>query len=151
MSSKKRLSIRLNFGVGDIMPIFVAMYQKQQYSHLIKSILVMFLIMFSLAPCSVKEVALNSVSIDYTKPSSRSFSLSQNTDCKVLSAIESSAVTKTSYKNNSNAVLTTINSTASLIPIITTDATISAGFSQAILVNYSAKYILYKRLKIGMA
>ncbi|HUH50915.1 MAG TPA: hypothetical protein VLZ11_02330 [Flavobacterium sp.] len=129
------------------------MYQKQQHSNFIKSIVVMFLIMFSLAPCSVKEVALNSVSIDYTKPSSRSFSLSQNTDCKVLSALESAAITnaKASYKHHPQAVVYTRNSAASPTLTISTDAAIGTSFSQAILTNYSAKYILYKRLKLGMA
>jgi hypothetical protein len=129
------------------------MYQKQQHSHFIKSILVMLLIMFSLAPCSVKEVALNSVDVEFIKPSGRSFSLSQNTDCKVLSAIENSALsnTKVSYKNDPTAVLIATNSTAILIPTTTIGEEISNSFSQAILTNYSAKYILYKRLKLGMA
>lgn len=129
------------------------MYQKQQHSHFIKSILVLFLVMFSFAPCSVKEVALNSVDIEFTKPSGRSFSLNQNTDCRVLSAIENSALsnTKVSYKNNSTAVLIATKSTAILIPTTAIGEEISNSFSQAILVNYSAKYILYKRLKLGMA
>lgn len=113
----------------------------------------MLLIMFSLAPCSVKEVALNSVDVEFIKPSGRSFSLSQNTDCKVLSAIENSALsnTKVSYKNDPTAVLIATNSTAILIPTTTIGEEISNSFSQAILTNYSAKYILYKRLKLGMA
>lgn len=135
------------------MLIFVTMYQKQQHSISIKNILMVFLIMFSLAPCSVKEVALNTVDVEFIKPSSRSFSLSQKTDCKVLSAIENSALsnTKVSSKNNSNTVLIATNSAVILIPTTTTDEAISTSFSQAILTNYSAKYILYKRLKLGMA
>ncbi len=129
------------------------MYQKQQHNISIKNILMVFLIMFSFAPCSVKEVALNTVDVEFIKPSSRSFSLNQNTDCKVLSAIENSALsnTKVSSKNNSNTVLIATNSAVILIPTATTDEAISTSFSQAILTNYSAKYILYKRLKLGMA
>lgn len=127
------------------------MYQKQ-HSHFIKSILVVFLILFSLAPCSVKEVALNTVSIDYTKPSSRTFSLKQNSECKALSATENSAVLniKMSFDINPLAVLPSTKHTEEYDLTQLADVTSSTSDSQAILNNYSAKYILYKRMKLGL-
>lgn len=113
----------------------------------------MFLIMFSLAPCSVKEVALNSVNIEYTKPANRFLSVVQNINCQLVTNPETATLSnaEAQYKNNDIPALRALFGMVFLSSIKTTQAVKNIHFSSEKSCNYAAKYILYQRLKIGAA
>lgn len=114
-----------------------------------RHILLMWFILFSLSPCTVKEIISNSINIDYAQPLNKSKTVAQTTpscqysfnDSQHISVTEKSKLNKQTrpvdFNNNLDFEVRSIN--------------VQNNYSKTSSGNSPPKYILYKRLKINIA
>lgn len=113
-----------------------------------RHIALMWLVLFSLSPCKIKEVLLHSVNTDYAKPLNNSKTTTSSSSC--------------SYSQNENQQISVVRKSEinkQAEPIYLFYNKYLAGNFTEIYNDYSKtssgnsppKYILYKRLKIAIA
>lgn len=113
-----------------------------------RRILLMWFVLFSLSPCTVKEVLFYSLNTDYSKPLNKSKTSTQTSSC--------------SYSQNEKQQISAAKKTRinkQIEPVDSFDKAYLTGYVAKDYNNYSKtssgnsppKYILYKRLKIDIA
>lgn len=113
----------------------------------IRHIVLMWFMLFSLSPCTVKEVLLQSVDFEYAKPFNKS-KTTQTNPCQYGS---------NEYQQMSAAQQSKIHKTIEPVAFVrnygfpTYAAKIDNNYSKTSTGNSPPKYILYKRLKIDIA
>jgi len=106
----------------------------------------LFLILFSLAPCAVKDIFANSLSATYQATFNKTKTTLSANNCSVsFSTTQQHVVEQKSIKKRCSAV------GKGNEKIITISANFTAGFTEKCSCNSPPQYILYKRLKIAMA
>ncbi len=128
--------------------IFVTMRKVAGHIRHVQHIMWMGLILFSLSPCTVKQVLLNPVPIDYAQPLNKSKTTTQTNFCQ--------------YSPDENQRTPVVRQPGFSKPFEPVDFSVNqyfiAGAAKA-QVNYSKtfpdnsppKYILFKRLRIDIA
>ena len=113
----------------------------------IRHIVLMWFMLFSLSPCTVKEVLLHAVNTEYTKPFNKS-KTTQTNPCQFAS---------NEYQQISAAQQSKINKKIEPVDIVCNyafpayAAKMDKNYSKTSTGNSPPKYILYKRLKIDIA
>ena len=113
-----------------------------------RRIILMWFVLFSLSPCTVKEVFFTSINIDYSKPLNKSKTTTQTSSC-AYSQNESqqiSVVKKSKINKQIEPVDFTHNQYFAVHSV-----KIDNDYSKTSSGNSPPKYILYKRLKIDIA
>lgn len=113
----------------------------------IKYSLFLCLILFSLTPCSVKEVFTNSFDVNYEKPLNKNRTTSNNSDCQfsTVSNREISVSQKKLINKNKEATSFLVGNN------FDTKENFSEEFPEKYAGNSPPKYILYKRWKVDVA
>lgn len=113
-----------------------------------RHIVLMWFVLFSLSPCTVKEALFHSVNTDYAKPLNKSKTTVPTSSC--------------SYSQNDNKQISVVKKSEiskQIEPVDVADKPYFAVLSTKVYNDYSKtssgnsppKYILYKRLKIDIA
>lgn len=118
------------------------LYNFKNYTH----ILSLWLVLFSLTPCSIKEVLFHAVDLEYAKPLNKS--KISKIGCS-YSQIENKQTSGTK-KSKINSRITPFSFSTNLNFALCSTKTFK-DYSRISLGNSPPKYILYKRLKIDIA
>jgi len=115
---------------------------------IIKPLILTWFVLFSLSPCTVKEVFFNSVNTSYTKPLNKSRTTSQTSFCSYSQSDiqQISFVKKSKINKQVKPFYSTVNHCSDLISPQDYN-----HYSKTSSGNSPPKYILYKRLKIDIA
>lgn len=124
------------------------MTKKESHIKNCRHILLMWFVLFSLSPCTVKEALSQVVNTDYVKPLNKSKTIAPTNSC--------------SYSQNENQQISVVKKSKinkQIEPVDVADkshfALLSAraynDYSKTSSGNSPPKYILYKRLKIDIA
>ncbi len=108
----------------------------------------MCFVLFSLAPCLVKEVWFSTANIDYSKPLNNSKTTSQANVCQHASQERRhiSAAKKSNFLKRAGTV-----ELSGKQYFASHSVKIEYGYSKSFSGNSPPRYILYKRLKIDVA
>ncbi|RYF21433.1 MAG: hypothetical protein EOO42_10565 [Flavobacteriales bacterium] len=123
------------------------MFKAENHIKNIRYIVLMWFILFSLSPCTVKEVLLYSLNTEYAEPLNKSKTVQTN-PCQYSS---------NEYQQKSAAQQSKINQKIEPVDFVgnygfpTYVAKIDKNYSKTSTGNSPPKYILYKRLKINIA
>ena len=126
---------------------FVIMLKVENHIKNIRYIVLMWLILFSLSPCTVKEVLLQSVSTEYAEPLNKPKTTRTN-PCQFSS---------NGHQHLASAQQSKINKKIEPVDFSCNYAfpayavKIGKNYSKTSTGNSPPKYILYKRLKIDIA
>ncbi|WP_407405984.1 hypothetical protein [Chryseobacterium sp.] len=118
------------------------LYNFKNYTY----ILSMWLVLFSLTPCTIKEVFFHAVDLDYAKPLNKS---KTSTNSCSYSKIENRQTSGTK-KSKILSRITPFSFSTNLNFALCSSKTFK-DYSRISLGNSPPKYILYKRLKIDIA
>lgn len=124
------------------------MTKKESHIKKIRHIVLMWFVLFSLSPCTVKEALSQVVSTDYAKPLNKSKTIAPTTSC--------------SYSQNDNQQISVVKKAKiykEIEPVQVVNNLCFTVLSSKVYNDYSKtssgnsppKYILYKRLKIDIA
>lgn len=124
------------------------MTKKESHIKKIRHIVLMWFVLFSLSPCTVKEALSQVVSTDYAKPLNKSKTIAPTTSC--------------SYSQNDNQQISVVKKAKiykEIGPVQVVNNLCFTVLSSKVYNDYSKtssgnsppKYILYKRLKIDIA
>jgi len=124
------------------------MTKKKSHIKKIKHIVLMWFVLFSLSPCTVKEALSQVVSTDYAKPLNKSKTIAPTSSC--------------SYSQNDNQQISVVKKAKiykEIEPVQVVNNLCFTVLSSKVYNDYSKtssgnsppKYILYKRLKIDIA
>lgn len=124
------------------------MTKKESHIKKIRHIVLMWFVLFSLSPCTVKEALSQVVSTDYAKPLNKSKTIAPTTSC--------------SYSQNDNQQISVvkkakINKEIEPVQVVNNSCFVVLSpkgyndYSKTSSGNSPPKYILYKRLKIDIA
>ena len=128
--------------------IFVIMPRTKSHIRNVKHILLMWFVLFSLSPCTVKEIVFNSVNVDYAKPLNKSKTAAQTSSCQYSS--NDSRPISIAEKSNLNKQTEPVDFYNN--PHFEVRSTkVHNNYSKTSSGNSPPKYILYKRLKIDIA
>jgi len=122
------------------------MLKLKSYIGYSKSILIVLMILFSLAPCSLKE-AVVSIDVSYTKPLNKSRSASPFSSCHPIQAYKDSSSAK--VKRQVVAIHGTDDLSSYNVHRFVV-GNIDNNYSGITSGNSPPKYILFKRLKIDL-
>ncbi len=113
-----------------------------------RHIVLMWLVLFSLSPCTVKEALFHSVNTDYAKPLNKSKTTTPTSSCSYSSTenLQISVVKKSEISKQIEPVNFFDNPFFTIL-----SATVYNEYSKTSSGNSPPKYILYKRLKIDIA
>lgn len=125
---------------------FVIMLKVENHIKNIRCIVLMWFMLFSLSPCTVKEVLLHSVNTEYARPLNKS-KTTQTNPCQFSSGEHQHISSAQQSKINKKIVpVDFVCNYAFAVYASKIDKKYSKGFSG----NSPPKYILYKRLKIDL-
>lgn len=124
------------------------MTKKESHIKKIRHIVLMWFVLFSLSPCTVKEALSQVVSMDYAKPLNKSKTIAPTSSC--------------SYSQNDNQQISVVKKAkiykeiepVQVVNNLCFTVLSSKGYndySKTSSGNSPPKYILYKRLKIDIA
>nr|WP_298005803.1 hypothetical protein [uncultured Flavobacterium sp.] len=123
------------------------MSKKENHIKKFRHIVLMWFVLFSISPCSVKEALFYSVNTDYAKPLNKSKTSAPASSC--------------SYSQNDNTQTSVVKKSKvykRIDPVNVSNNLYFAVLSAKVYNDYSKtsgnsppKYILYKRLKIDIA
>jgi len=124
------------------------MTKKESHIKKIRHIVLMWFVLFSLSPCTVKEALSQVVSTDYAKPLNKSKTIAPTSSC--------------SYSQNDNQQISVVKKAKiykEIEPVQVVNNLCFTVLSSKVYNDYSKtssgnsppKYILYKRLKIDIA
>ncbi len=113
-----------------------------------KHILLMWVVLFSLSPCIVKEALFSSASVGYAKPLNKSKTTAPTNSCQ-YSLNENQQVSVVKQSKINKQIEPTDFSEKRLFVIRSTK--IHGNYSKTFSGNGPPKYILYKRLKLDVA
>lgn len=109
----------------------------------------MWLVLFSLTPCTLKDGAFEAINIDYAQPLNKSKLPSLTNSCSYLE-VSSKLGATIGKKSNADDELEPIDFSERPDPASAIGAAF-LRFAKTTSGNSPPKYILYKRLKIGIA
>ncbi|GGH30143.1 hypothetical protein FAZ19_21500 [Sphingobacterium alkalisoli] len=112
------------------------------------SILLIWFILFSLLPCTVKEVMFDSVDIDYSKPLNKSKAITQTNLCQYSS--HDSQYVSVVIKSKFNKQIEPIDFCRQDVFVVCSAAKGNRKYAKTFSRNSPPKYILYKRMKIDI-
>lgn len=126
----------------------MAMLKAKYDNKNIKRFVLGWIILFSLSPCTVKEVFFDFVNADYTKPLNRSKAVVQVSSCQY--SLNENQQVSVAGKLQFNKQTELIDFYTDLY-LVALPARINANYSKTSTGSGPPKYILYKRLKFDMA
>jgi len=120
----------------------------KNYIEDLRHILLMWFVLFSFAPCTVKEVLRHSVTTDYAKPLNKSKTTTLTSSC-FYSQIENQQISVVK-KSKINKQIEPFDFSGNQYFAVHS-AKVYGDYSKASSGNSPPKYILFKRLKIDVA